>query len=106
MLRPAGPRAALAAAARADLTPTLVPSGKAITLDGGALNRELVLNNNVVGSVNANLHHYGLAAAALARADLNWLNRLITRRVPLERVGEAFEPQAADVKVGITLGGE
>ena len=82
-------------------------AGKAITLDGGALNRELVLDNNVVvGSVNANLHHYDLAATALARADLDWLNRLVTRRVPLERAGEAFEPQPEEVKVVITLGGK
>jgi threonine dehydrogenase-like Zn-dependent dehydrogenase len=74
---------------------------------GGALNRELVLDNNVVvGSVNANLHHYDLAATALARADLDWLNRLVTRRVPLERAGEAFEPQPDEVKVVITLGEE
>lgn len=82
-------------------------AGKAITLDGGALNRELVLDNNVVvGSVNANLHHYDLAATALARADLDWLNRLITRRVPLERAGDAFKPQPDEVKVVITLGGD
>src|SRR5437764_976218 len=82
-------------------------AGKAITLDGGALNRELVLDNNViVGSVNANLHHYDLAATALAQADLDWLNRLVTRRVRLERAGEAFEPQPEEVKVVITLGGK
>ncbi|MBV9648521.1 MAG: glucose 1-dehydrogenase [Pseudonocardiales bacterium] len=79
-------------------------AGKAITLDGGALNRELVLDNNVVvGSVNANLRHYDLAATALAQANLDWLSRLISRRVPLERAGEAFEPRSDDVKVVITL---
>ncbi|MDQ3764972.1 MAG: glucose 1-dehydrogenase [Actinomycetota bacterium] len=81
-------------------------AGKGITLDGGALNRELVLENDVVvGSVNANLHHYDLAAVALARADLDWLDRLITRRVPLDRAHEAFNPQPDDVKVVITLDG-
>jgi glucose 1-dehydrogenase len=79
-------------------------AGKGITVDGGALNRELVLENDVVlGSVNANLHHYALAATALARADLDWLDRLITRRVPLERAADAFETQPDDVKVVITL---
>jgi threonine dehydrogenase-like Zn-dependent dehydrogenase len=82
-------------------------AGKAITLDGGALNREMVLDNNVVvGSVNANLHHYDLAATALARADLDWLHRLITRRVPLERASDAFEAQPDDVKVVVTLSGQ
>jgi hypothetical protein len=52
------------------------------------------------------LHHYDLSATALARADLDWLNRLITRRVPLERAGDAFEPQPDEVKVVITLGDE
>lgn len=46
-----------------------------------------------------------VTAAALARADLDWLDRLITRRVPLDRVGEAFDPQPDDVKVVITLDG-
>ncbi len=80
--------------------------GRAITVDGGAFNRELVLENDVVvGSVNANLRHYDLAATALARADLDWLDRLITRRIPLQRAAEAFDPQPDDVKVVITLDG-
>lgn len=58
-------------------------AGKGSTVDGGALNRELVLENDaVIGSVNANLHHYDLAATALARADLDWLDHLITRTRP------------------------
>lgn len=77
--------------------------GKHITLDGGALNRELILENDVVfGSVNANLQHYDLAAAALAEADLDWLSRLITRRLPLDRFAEAFQPQPDGVKTVIT----
>ena len=32
------------------------------------------------GTVNANLHHYAMAAEALAQADPKWLARLITRR--------------------------
>ncbi|MGH3774929.1 MAG: glucose 1-dehydrogenase [Pseudonocardiaceae bacterium] len=81
-------------------------AGRRVTLDGGALNRELVLENDaVVGSVNANLHHYDLAAAALARADLDWLDRMITRRVPLDRAADAFDPQPDDVKVVVTLDG-
>ncbi|MGQ0717832.1 MAG: glucose 1-dehydrogenase [Pseudonocardiales bacterium] len=81
-------------------------TGRRVTLDGGALNRELVLENDaVVGSVNANLHHYDLAATALARADLDWLEGLITRRVPLDRAADAFDPQPDDVKVVVTLNG-
>ncbi|HEX2243379.1 MAG TPA: hypothetical protein VHK27_09030, partial [Gammaproteobacteria bacterium] len=36
-----------------------------------------------IGSVNANRRHYRVAADALARADLDCLERLITRRVPV-----------------------
>ena len=44
----------------------------------------------VFGSVNANRRHYRDAADALAKADKDWLARLITRRVPLDRWQEAF----------------
>lgn len=67
-------------------------------MDAGALNRELVLENNVAfGWVNANRRHYEQAAAARARADADWLDRLITRRVPLSRA-EALERHPHDVK--------
>ncbi|MCP2258221.1 Threonine dehydrogenase [Streptoalloteichus tenebrarius] len=83
------------------------PAGRMLPVDAGALNRELVLENDVViGSVNANLRHYRMAAEALARADLGWLDRLITRRVRLDRFAEAFEGRPDDVKVVITLDGE
>jgi threonine dehydrogenase-like Zn-dependent dehydrogenase len=80
------------------------PAGRSLTVDAGSLNRELVLENDVVfGSVNANLRHYEMAAAALAKADRSWLERLITRRVPLERFQEALERRDDDVKVVIEL---
>ncbi|MFC4373449.1 glucose 1-dehydrogenase [Nocardia halotolerans] len=74
-------------------------------VDVGALNRNLVLDNALVfGSVNANRHHYQLAAQALAEADPAWLERLITRRLPLERAPEAFAAgDHADIKVVIDL---
>ena len=76
------------------------PAGRPLTIDLGGLNRDIVLENDVVfGTVNANLHHYRLAAEALARADQSWLERLITRRVPLADFEQAFEKQADDVKV-------
>jgi glucose 1-dehydrogenase len=53
----------------------------------------------VFGSVNANRRHYQDAADALAKADKEWLSRLITRRVPLSRWQEAFEQREDDVKV-------
>ncbi|MFG1698595.1 glucose 1-dehydrogenase [Nonomuraea sp. NPDC049309] len=81
----------------------LAPGGRAHRVDAGVMNREIVLENDVVfGTVNANLRHFRAAAAALAQADAEWLGRLITRRVPLTRALEAFEP-AEDVKAVIDL---
>lgn len=74
------------------------PGSKA-EIDIGALNRTLVVNNQVVfGSVNANRAHYKMAAQVLAKADKGWLRRLITRRVPLESWREAFERRSGDIK--------
>jgi threonine dehydrogenase-like Zn-dependent dehydrogenase len=78
--------------------------GRSLRVDGGELNREIVLENDaVVGSVNANLRHYAQAAEALADADLGWLQRLVSRRVPLEHFADAFERQDDDVKVALTF---
>ena len=80
-------------------------SGVQRLVDAGALNRNIVLENDVVfGSVNANRRHYEAAAAALARADRPWLERIITRRVPLERWREALEPRPDDVKTILEFG--
>jgi threonine dehydrogenase-like Zn-dependent dehydrogenase len=79
-------------------------AGRTVGFDAGAVNREIVLQNDVVfGSVNANHRHYEQAAEALAKADRSWLSRLVTRRLPLERATEAFEPGGDDVKVVIEL---
>lgn len=79
--------------------------GRTVSVDAGALNREMVLENEVVfGSVNANRSHYEAAADALARADRDWLEGLITRRVPLERWPEALERRPDDVKAIIEIG--
>ena len=71
-----------------------------IDLDVGAFNRSMVLENDTVfGSVNANRTHYEIAADALARADRDWLSRLVSRRVPLANWAEAFDHRPDDVKV-------
>jgi threonine dehydrogenase-like Zn-dependent dehydrogenase len=81
-------------------------AGHRLSVDAGSLNRDLVLENDVViGSVNANLGHYATAADALAAADPGWLARLVTRRVPLDRAADAFTAAPDDVKVVITLDG-
>jgi len=74
--------------------------GRALGIDAGELNRHMVLENDVVfGSVNANRSHYEAGAEALAKADLGWLGRLISRRVPLEGWKDAYQRQPDDVKV-------
>jgi glucose 1-dehydrogenase len=80
------------------------PSGRPLTIDLGGLNRDIVLENDVVfGTVNANLHHYALAAEALGKADRSWLEQMISRRVPLEEFEQAVEKQPDDVKVVLDL---
>lgn len=73
--------------------------GRTTPVDLGAVNRDLVLENNVVfGTVNANRRHYEAAATALARADRAWLARLITRRYPIAQWPDALAKQPGDVK--------
>jgi threonine dehydrogenase-like Zn-dependent dehydrogenase len=79
-----------------------VSSAKAAELDLGQINRDIVLGNQVVfGSVNANRLHYQAAAEALARADKDWLAKLISRRVPLSHFAEALDNRRDDIKVVI-----
>ena len=47
----------------------------------------------------------GLSSRPLADADIGWLERLISRRVPLHRAAEAFNSREGDVKVVIDIEG-
>lgn len=77
-------------------------AGRTHPFDIGALNRSIVLDNDVIlGTVNANRRHYEAAARALASADPAWLDRLITSRHPLERWREALQPAAHTIKAVI-----
>ena len=78
------------------------PRGRVLNVDAGALNDELVLENDLVfGSVNANHRHFQAAADALSAADPGWLEGLITRRVSLASWDEALERRPDDIKVVI-----
>ena len=67
----------------------------ALGVDAAMLNRSMVLaNQSVVGSVNANRRHYEAAAAALAKADHGWLERVVSRTVPLEQLVGGAGPSA------------
>jgi len=64
-----------------------------------------VLKNNViVGSVNANKRHWYKAGNMLARADRDWLGRLITRRERPEEFNQALERRPEDIKVVLQFG--
>jgi threonine dehydrogenase-like Zn-dependent dehydrogenase len=80
------------------------PAGAEATVDPGLLNRNMVLQNSVLfGSVNANRHHYELAADALAKADPGWLADLITRQVPLDQWADAYTRRPDDIKVVLSF---
>ena len=79
---------------------TGVAPSRNLSVDVGALNNELVLENDVVfGSVNANRRHFEQAVESLRKADLDWLRKLITRTVPLDNWQEAIEKGDDDIKV-------
>jgi threonine dehydrogenase-like Zn-dependent dehydrogenase len=81
--------------------------GRTLPVDPGELNRQIVLENDVVfGSVNANRRHYEAAAEALDRADAGWLDRVVSRRVPLADWPQALERTPEDVKVVVDFGAQ
>ena len=68
------------------------------------VNKQMVLENIVLfGSVNAARRHYEQAAASLAKADLDWLTKLVSRKVPLSDYTQALRRLDDDVKVAIDL---
>jgi threonine dehydrogenase-like Zn-dependent dehydrogenase len=84
---------------------TGISSGtREVGLAADAVNKAMVLSNEVVfGSVNAGLANYTQAAEALAKADKDWLAKLITRTVPIDDWPAALQRQPGDIKVVIDL---
>jgi hypothetical protein len=78
--------------------------GRTVPVDLAAVNKTMVLENDVVfGSVNANRRHYEQAADALAKADPKWLARVVNRVVPLADWKDALTRRPDDVKPIIQL---
>lgn len=78
--------------------------GSTTPFDLGAFNGKLVLGNRVVfGSGNANRRHYEVAEQALGSGETAWLERLITRRVPLDAWSDAFEKHHGDIKTIVSF---
>ena len=72
----------------------ITSGGRSLTVDFAALNRSMVLENDVVfGTVNANRRHYEAGAAALNHANRDWLARL-------QAVVEGFWSGAFAFRVG------
>ena len=61
----------------------------------------MLKNIVIIGSVNANKRHWYRAGGILARADRQWLSRLITRREKPENFQQALERKPDDIKVVI-----
>lgn len=81
-------------------------SGHTISVDSDELNKSLVLDNSVVfGTVNAARRHYQQAAEALATADRQWLEQLITRHVPMDGFADALHKGPDEVKIVVDLRG-
>ena len=78
--------------------------GSGSTFDVGAFNRLAVRQNGVVfGTVNANRRHYEAAASSLIEADPLWLDRILSRHVPLDDFIDAFDRRPDDIKVVLDL---
>lgn len=74
-------------------------SSKRITADVAT---DAVLKNKViVGSVNANKRHWFKGGEALARADRQWLSRLISRKERPDNFVQALQRKPDDIKVVI-----
>ncbi len=81
-------------------------AGTGVTVDPGLLNLNMVLQNSVIfGSVNANRHHYELAARALAEADPGVLAAMVTRQVPISGWADAYNRQPDDIKTVLSFPG-
>ncbi|MFG1624977.1 glucose 1-dehydrogenase [Kribbella sp. NPDC049227] len=80
------------------------PGPASIDVQLDALIRQLVVRNAaLVGSVNAGKRHYADAVDVLLTADRTWLERLITRTVPLSDWPSALVREPDDIKVVVDL---
>ncbi|HEY3558591.1 MAG TPA: glucose 1-dehydrogenase [Kribbella sp.] len=80
------------------------PASVDVQLD--ALVRQLVVRNAaLVGTVNAGKRHYADAVDVLLAADRAWLERLISRTVPLPEWPTALVREPDDIKVVVDLRG-
>jgi threonine dehydrogenase-like Zn-dependent dehydrogenase len=77
----------------------LGPPAKEMPAGRGLASSAVLRNLVVFGSVNANKRHYYRAAQSLARADREWLEQLVTRRVAPDALDDALTRRPDDIKV-------
>jgi threonine dehydrogenase-like Zn-dependent dehydrogenase len=79
-------------------------SERLVEVQMDAMTKALVLGNKVAfGTVSAARRHYDQAAEALAKANPNWLTRLITRRLAPVDWPSALDKCEKDIKVIIDM---
>jgi threonine dehydrogenase-like Zn-dependent dehydrogenase len=84
----------------------IAPGPATVDVQLSALIRQLVVRNvALVGVVNAAKRHYADAVDVLLAADRSWLERLITRTVPLSDWPSALVREPDDIKVVVDLRG-
>ncbi|MFI5695642.1 glucose 1-dehydrogenase [Kribbella sp. NPDC051586] len=82
------------------------PGPATVDVQLDALVRQLVVRNAaLVGTVNAGKRHYADAVDVLLAADRAWLQRLVTRTVPLSHWPDALVREPDDIKVVVDLRG-
>lgn len=80
---------------------TGIPGGeRPVCTLGSELMRQMVLLNQVIlGSVNASIHHYRMAVEDLVKADEKWpdaMSRIITHKVKFENFEKALTKHSSD----------
>ncbi len=80
---------------------------RTLAIDASHLNLEMVLANKLVfGTVNANRRHFESGVLHLQAIEARWpglLEKMITRRVPLDRFGPSDLERADDLKVVVDV---
>lgn len=81
----------------------LSTTGRQLTIPADALNSSIVLTNKaIIGSVNSQARDFQRGIDHMLRgmeAFPGWLERLLSRRVPLDRAPEAVQKEPDDIKV-------
>jgi threonine dehydrogenase-like Zn-dependent dehydrogenase len=80
---------------------------KPLEVDASCLNMQMVLGNKTVfGTVSSNRDHFERSIESLVRIEekwTEWLPRLITRRLTLDKFRDGLHPDSDNIKTMIEL---